>query len=72
MRPIGFVMCPNYKCSIDGSVCEVTNAFISNMKDVSLEFCMSRHHEACSVYIRSLYNMIDFGSYSVSLRSLEH
>jgi hypothetical protein len=72
MRSIGVVKCPNLKGSIGGSVCEAASNLITNMEGVEIKLCMSRHHEACSVYKRSLQNMIEFGSYSISLHSLEH
>ncbi len=72
MKTISVVICPNLKGSTEGSVCEAADSFIKDMEGVTIKFCMSRHYEACSVYIRSLQNMIEFGTYSVSLRSLEH
>jgi hypothetical protein len=71
MKKIGFIICPHLKGSMDGSVCRATDSLIKNMEDVEIKLCMSRHHEACSIYIRSLHNMINFGSYSVNQQSME-
>jgi hypothetical protein len=68
MKKIGFIICPHLKGSMEGSMCGAANSLIKNMEDVEIRLCMSRHHEACSVYIRSLKNMVEFGSYSVSLQ----
>lgn len=72
MKTIGFIICPHLKGSMEGSMCGAANSLIKNMEDASIRMCMSKHHEACSMYKRSLQNMIEFGSYSVSLHSLEH
>ncbi len=61
----GFVMCPHLRGSMEGSVCHITNVLIKNMEGFTVKLCMSRRHEACAVYMRSLQNMIECGSYSV-------
>jgi len=64
MGKIGFVLCPHLKGSMEGSVCCVTNDLIKNMEGFTVKLCMGRHHEACSMYMQSLQNMIEYGSYS--------
>jgi len=64
MGRIGFVLCPHLKGSMEGSVCSITNDLIKNMEDSTVKLCMSQRHEACYVYMQSLQNMIEYGSYS--------
>ena len=64
MGKIGFVLCPHLKGSMEGSVCGVTNDFIKNMEGFTVKLCMSKRYETCSVYMQSLHNMIEYGSYS--------
>ena len=64
----GFVLCPHLKGSMEGSVCGVTNDLIKNMEGFTVKLCMSQHHEACSMYIQSLHNMIEYGTYAVHCR----
>ncbi len=61
----GLVMCPHLEGSMEGSVCSITNVLIKNMDGFTVKLCMSRRHEACAVYMRSLQNMIEYGSYSI-------
>ncbi|MDA8241742.1 MAG: hypothetical protein M0Z67_15425 [Nitrospiraceae bacterium] len=65
MNTIVLVMCPHLKGSKEGTMCRVTNNLIKNMEGATIKWCMSRRHEACPVYMRSLQNMIAFGAYSV-------
>ena len=55
---------PHLKGSMEGSVCSVTNEHIKNMEDSTVKLCLSQRHETCSVYMQSLQNMIEYGSYS--------
>ena len=64
MGTIGFVLCPHLKGSMEGSVCSITNDLIKNMEDSTVKLCMSQRHEACYLYMQSLQNMIEYGSYS--------
>ena len=64
MGTIGFILCPHLKGSMEGSVCVITNDLIKNMEGFTVKLCMSQRHEACSVYMQSLWNMIEYGSYS--------
>ena len=64
MHTIGVVICPNLKGSNEGTLCCITNDLIKNMEGFSIKLCMSRRHEACSVYKRSLQNMLQYGNYS--------
>ncbi len=64
MGRIGYVLCPNLKGSMEGTVCGVTNSLIRNMEGFTVKLCMSRRHEACYVYMQSLHNMLEYGSYS--------
>ncbi len=66
MGSIGFVLCPHLKGSMEGSVCSITNNLIKDMEGFAVKLCMSRRHEACSVYKRSLLSMSDCGSRSLS------
>jgi hypothetical protein len=34
------------------------------MEGISIKLCMSRRHEACSVYKQSLQNMLAHGTYA--------
>ncbi len=64
MGTISFVLCPHLKGSSEGTTCCITNDLIRNMDGFSIKLCMSRRHEACPVYMRSLQNMIEYGSYA--------
>ncbi len=65
MGTTGFVLCPHLKGSMKGSVCGLTHDLIKDMEGFTVKLCMSRRHEACSVYMLSLRNMIEYGSYAV-------
>lgn len=67
MGTIGFILCPHLKGSMEGSVCCITNDLIKNMTGFTVKLCMSQRHEACSVYMHSLHNMIEYGSYTHSI-----
>lgn len=60
----GLVICPHLNGSTEGSLCSVTDSLIKDMEGFTVKLCMSRRHEACSVYMQSLHNMIEYGSYS--------
>jgi len=62
-----FTICPHLKGSERGAECRVTNKLIKDMQDVNIKICMSRRHEACSVYFCSL-QIFDLGSASESVR----
>jgi hypothetical protein len=64
MGTIGFVLCPHLKGSVEGTVCSITSSLIKNMEGFTVKLCMSQRHEACSVYMQSLQNMIEYGSYA--------
>lgn len=64
MRTIGYILCPHLKGSSEGTVCGVTGYFIKNMEGSAMKLCMSQRHEACAVYMQSLQNMAECGSYS--------
>jgi hypothetical protein len=64
MSAIGVILCPHLTGSSEGSVCGITKDLIKNMEGFTVKLCMSRRHEACSVYMQSLQNMIEYGSYS--------
>jgi hypothetical protein len=68
MRTVGFILCPHLKGSMEGSMCSVTNDLIKNMEGSTVKLCMSQRHEACSVYMQSLHNMIEHGSYAIHCR----
>ena len=68
MGKIGFVLCPHLKGSMEGSVCGITNDLIKNMEGYTVKLCMSQRHEACSMYMQSLHNMLEHGSYAVNSR----
>jgi hypothetical protein len=68
MGTIGFILCPYLRGSMEGCVCGITKELIKNMEGFTLKLCMSQRHEACSVYMRSLQNMIECGSYSADCR----
>jgi len=68
MGTIGFILCPHLKGSMEGSVCGITNDLIKNMEGFTVKLCMSQRHEACSVYMQSLQNMVEYGSYAVNFR----
>ncbi len=68
MGTIGFVFCPHLKGSIEGSLCSVNNTLIKDMEGFTVKLCMSRRHEACSMYMQSLQNMIAYGSYAVDCK----
>ncbi len=60
MRMERLTICPHLKGSSTGAQCLVVNKLINDMPDVNIRICMSRRHEACSVYFCSL-QMVDFG-----------
>ncbi len=64
MGNIGYVLCPHLKGSSSGTVCSVTSSLIKDMEGFTVKLCMSQRHEACSVYMHSLQNMIEHGSYA--------
>jgi hypothetical protein len=68
MGRIGFSLCPHLKGSMEGSVCGITKDLIKDMEGFTVKLCMSRRHETCSVYMQSLHNMIEHGSYAVRCR----
>ena len=68
MGTIGFILCPHLKGSKEGSVCGITNDLIKDMEGFTVKLCMSQRHEACSVYMQSLQNMVEYGSYAVNFR----
>lgn len=70
MRSIGFILCPHLKGSKEGTVCTITCCLIKDMAGFSVKMCMSQRHEACSVYMQSLHNMIEHGSYAVACKQL--
>jgi len=61
MKTIGFVLCPHLKGSREGAVCGIAKSLIKDMEGFSVKLCMSRHHEACSYYMRSLTEILDPG-----------
>ncbi|MGD0283807.1 MAG: hypothetical protein ABSB95_15780 [Dissulfurispiraceae bacterium] len=50
------ILCPHLRGNVTGAQCRVVNKSIKDMKDVDIKICMSRRHEACSVYFCSLHN----------------
>jgi|MudIll2142460700_1097286.scaffolds.fasta_scaffold03537_3 hypothetical protein len=64
MSAIGVILCPHLTGSSEGSVCGITKDLIKNMEGFTVKLCMSRRHEACSVYMQSLQNMMQCGTYS--------
>lgn len=53
-------ICPYLKGSELGAECRVVKKCIKDMQDVNIKICMSRRHEACSVYFCSL-QMVEYG-----------
>lgn len=68
MGTTGVILCPHLRGSIAGSMCGITNDLINKMEGFTVKLCMSQRHEACPVYMRSLQNMIEYGSYAVYCR----
>jgi len=64
MGTIGVILCPHLSGSNEGTICCVTNNLLKNMEGATIKWCMSRRHEACSVYKQSLRNMLAYGTYS--------
>jgi len=62
MSTIGYVLCPHLKGSNQGIICGISNSLIRDMADFTIRLCMSQRHEACSVYMQSLQNVIEQGS----------
>ncbi len=54
-------ICQYLKGNATGAQCLVVNKPIKDMHDVNIRICMSRRHEACSVYFCSM-QMVDYGS----------
>ncbi len=68
MKTRDYSICPHLKGSTEGSICGVVNSLIKDMEGFTVKLCMSRRHEACSMYKRSLQNMIECGCYSISMQ----
>ncbi len=68
MGTIGVILCPHLKGSMKGSMCGISNGLIKDMEGLTVKLCMSQRHEACSVYMQSLRDMIEYGSYAVYCR----
>ncbi len=64
IRTISFSLCPHLKGRMDGVMCGITDTLLKVMKGFPVKFCMSRRHEACSIYMQSLQKMDAYGSYS--------
>ncbi len=58
-------ICPHLKGSPVGAECLVVNKLVKDMQDVDIRICMSRRHEACSVYFCSLQMVEDGGAYKL-------
>ena len=52
------------KAAWKGACAALPTSLIKNMEGFTVKLCMSQRHEACSVYMQSLHNMIEYGSYS--------
>ena len=70
MGNIRFIFCPHLKGSMEGTVCSISDCLIKDMEGFTVKLCMSRRYEACSMYMRSLHNMVRFGSFAVPDRRI--
>jgi hypothetical protein len=52
-------MCPYLKGSKEGATCGVTRELVRNIDGITIKVCMSRHYEACSIYIVALQKMTE-------------
>jgi len=59
-------ICPYLKGSPEGALCAASEKLVKDLIDVDIKVCMSRHHEACSIYFCSLYAIWDSGSLETS------
>ena len=62
-------ICPHLKGTERGAECRVAKNLIKDMQDVNIKICMSRRHEACSVYFCSL-QMFEHGGPSRSAQCI--
>jgi hypothetical protein len=55
-----FNLCPHFRASDNGAICNVLNKYIKDMYAYNIKMCMGSHHEACDVYksylLKNLYN----------------
>lgn len=59
-------ICPHLKGGDSGARCLAADRLINEMKEINIKICMSRRHEACSIYFCSLQN---FGDDIISKRN---
>ncbi len=64
IRTVSFSFCPHFRAGTDGAMCCITDRLLRVMEGFQVKLCMSRRHEACSVYMQSLQKMDAYGSYS--------
>ncbi len=57
-----FALCPHFTDCAEGPSCSATERLIEDMAGYKIKLCMSRHHEACPVYMQSLQK-VEYGSY---------
>lgn len=52
-----YSICPHLSGSKDGACCAVVNGFVKNIDGLDIRFCLSRHFEACYVYLEQLHTL---------------
>ncbi len=54
MNSIGFITCPYLRGSAEGVLCSAAGRYVKDMEGADIRLCMSRHYEACFMYITAL------------------
>lgn len=52
-----YSICPHLSGSKDGACCSAANEFVKNIDSSDIRFCLSRHFEACYVYLEQLHTL---------------
>jgi hypothetical protein len=48
------ISCPHFRNDADSALCSVVMDQVQNVAYAEIKFCMSRHYEACYVYVKSI------------------
>ncbi|MBF0505421.1 MAG: hypothetical protein HQL09_01175 [Nitrospirae bacterium] len=59
-------ICPYLKGTSQGANCGASNRLVKELPDIDIRVCMSRHHEACSIYFCSLQTVWDGSTFEPS------
>ncbi len=59
MNHRNLTICPYLKGTQQGAHCGASDRLVKDLADIDIKVCMSRHHEACSIYFCSLHTVWD-------------